>query len=76
MKTTETIDAYVCEIRTNRAGDRSDKITVTASYESAGVCGDICFFAPITFAKRYYMGQKLIVSIKPSKTIKSKYEGK
>ena len=61
MKT--TINAYVCEIRGNRAGDRSEKVTVCASYESANTLSSITFEVPIENAVNFFVGQKVQVSI-------------
>ncbi len=57
------IDAYVEGIRGNRAGDRSELITVTASYECASILSSITFLVPIADATDYYIGQKLQIEI-------------
>ena len=57
------IIAYVCEIRGNRAGDRSEKITVTASYESASILSSIAFDVPIEQACEYFIGQEINITI-------------
>ena len=57
------IKAYICEIRGNRAGDRSEKVTVTASYESANVVNSITFDMPIEQAREYFVGQKITITI-------------
>ncbi len=57
------IDAYVSDIRGNRAGDRSELIVVSATYECASVASSITFYAPITDANKYHIGQKLVITI-------------
>ena len=57
-------DAYVSEVRANRAGDRSEKFAVSASYEAANILGSITFEVPIECAKDFYIGQKLTVEVK------------
>ena len=57
------IDAYVSEIRGNRARDLSDKITVSADYESANTCSAITFQVPIDQAPLFYIGQQISIVI-------------
>ena len=57
------IEAFVSDIRGNRAGDRSELIQVSATYECAGIASSITFYASISDANKYYIGQKLIISI-------------
>lgn len=57
------IKAYIYEIRGNRAGDRAEKITVSASYESASIMSSITFDVPIEQASEYYIGQEITITI-------------
>lgn len=57
------IIAYVEAIRGNRAGDRSEKVTVTASYESASILSSITFDVPVEQAGEYYIGQEITITI-------------
>lgn len=57
------IKAYIESINGNRAGDRSEKIRITASYESSNIMSTITYELPIDEAYRYYVGQELEISI-------------
>ncbi len=57
------IDAYVEMIRGDRAGDRSDKIEITASYEAASILSSLTFQVPILEANRFYIGQKIAILV-------------
>ncbi len=57
------IDAYISDLRSNRMGDRSEKITISADYESAGILSSITFQVPITEAKNFYIGQRIKIMI-------------
>jgi len=57
------IDAYIESIYGNRAGDRSEKIRVSASYESANILNSITFDVPIDQANQFFVGQKLRITI-------------
>lgn len=58
------IKAYVAEIRGNRAGDRADKIRVTATYEHAKVVSSIEFDLTLVDARKFYVGQEITLIIK------------
>ncbi|KKN15553.1 hypothetical protein LCGC14_0984980 [marine sediment metagenome] len=58
-----TIKAHVADIRGNRMGDRSEKITVCASYEAASIISSITFEAPIEDAPKFYVGQEISVIV-------------
>ena len=58
-----TIDAYISEVRGNRAGDRSEKITIGADYESAGIVSSLTFQVPIDQANRFFVGQKISIIV-------------
>lgn len=60
---TIVMEAYVCEVQGNRAGDRSDKVRVTASYESADTMGTLTFDVPIANAKLFHVGQTVRIGI-------------
>lgn len=57
------IDAYVEEIRANRAGDRSDKARISASYEAASILASITFEVSMEHAKDFFVGQKITIAI-------------
>ena len=60
------IDGYISEIRSNRMGDRSEKVRMSADYESAGIIGNLTFEMPILQAKQFYIGQKINIIITAS----------
>ena len=62
----EPIIAHVEAIQTNRAGDRSEKFRVTATYESSNTASSITFDVPMSEAHRYFVGQRLQITIVPS----------
>lgn len=57
------ISAYINTIRTNRMGDRSEKATICADYQSAGIISSITFEVPIEQAKSFFVGQKININI-------------
>ena len=57
------IVAWVCEIRGNRAGDRSEKVSVSASYESANILSTITFEVSVEDARSFYVGQQIQIQI-------------
>ena len=57
------IDAWVQGIEGNRAGDRSEKVRITASYEAASILSSITFNVPIAQAHDYFVGQKIRIAI-------------
>ena len=59
------IEAYVSEIQGNRAGDRSEKARISASYECANVHSSLTFDVPISEARYYWVGQKLALIVEP-----------
>ncbi len=59
----KVIDAYIESIQANRAGDRSEKIRVTASYEEANILSSLTFEVPIAEAANYYVGQKVNITV-------------
>lgn len=58
-----TINAYVSEVRANRAGDRSEIVTVSADYESANILSSLTFQVPIAQAKQFFVGQPITISV-------------
>ena len=58
------IIAHVQEIHGNRMGDKSEKIRISASYETAGMINSITFDEPIDQASSYHIGQQLTITIK------------
>ena len=64
-----TFTAYVCQIQTNRAGDRSEKVRITVTYEVPGSAGSLEFDMPIEEARNYYAGQAVTISISPARTL-------
>lgn len=63
MNTSTRIIAHIAEITGNRAGDRCEKVRVTATYESSNIMGSISFDVPIAEAVRIYVGQALTIVI-------------
>ncbi|MCJ7829364.1 MAG: hypothetical protein MUP81_06460 [Dehalococcoidia bacterium] len=57
------IEAFVCVISSNRAGDRSELAAITATYEAASTASSITFHVPISQAKHFFVGQKLTISV-------------
>ena len=62
------IEAYVQSIEGNRAGDRSEKARVLASYLSSSILGSLAFDVPIGEAKDYFVGQKITIIIRNKDT--------
>ena len=57
------IDAHVQDIRGDRVGDMSEKVSVCASYESANTLSSITFDVPINNARDFFVGQKIQINI-------------
>ena len=57
------IKAYISEIRGNRAGNLSEKVSISANYECASIISSITFDVSIDEAKKYHIGQELIIEI-------------
>jgi len=57
------IVAYVSEVRANRAGDRSEKVTISADYESANILSSLTFQVPIAQAKQFFVGQPITINV-------------
>ncbi len=58
-----TIDAFITEVRGNRAGNLADKVTIAADYESANILSSLTFQVPIAQANQFFIGQKITITI-------------
>ena len=57
------IEAFVSAMRSNRAGDRSQTVSISADYEAANILSSITYWTDIKDAQNYFVGQKLIITI-------------
>lgn len=63
-----SFNAFVQTIQGNRAGDRSEKFRVSATYMGGGVAGSISFDVPIAQAQQFFVGQTITVAVRTEDT--------
>lgn len=58
------IEAFISDIQANRSGTGTpEKARITADYGAANIYSSVTFYVSHAEAKRYWVGQKLIIQI-------------